>query len=208
MLADLTESRAAAAYAALVEIERLAALLPSAPELADRMALADVITQRHAYFRTALDRYASHDPRDAMTSAAPALDDARQRLEAGDWWEGLATVALSAPLTDELFAALTGDDAGNDFASGHLEADNAASSSDAVPADVSSDSAARWAATRLRAAIDGDPILAARLALWSRRVVGEAIVLARVFGAERYRELSEKLTASHAARLSELGLAG
>jgi hypothetical protein len=73
---------------------------------------------------------------------------------------------------------------------------------------VPPDSAARWAASRLRAAIDSDPVLAARLALWSRRVVGEAIVLARVFGAERYRELSEKLAASHAARLGELGLAG
>jgi tRNA-(MS[2]IO[6]A)-hydroxylase (MiaE)-like len=185
VLADLTETRAAAAYAALIEIERLAALLVSAPGLADRIALTDVIAQRHARFRDVLDRYAAHDPREGMASAGPALDDARRRVEPMDWWEGLAVAALSAPLTDELFAALTGDDASSEPAS------------DAV-----------WAAERLRAAIGEDPVLAARLALWGRRLVGEAIVLARAFGGERYRELAEQLAASHARRLDELGLAG
>ena len=188
MLADLTETRAAAAYAALVEIERLAALLASAPDLADRIALTDVIAQRHARFRDVLDRNAAHDPREGMATAAPALDDARRRVESTDWWDGLAVIALSAPLTDELFAALTGA---------------------AVPTDPGpDDSAARWAGDRLRVAIGEDPVLAARLALWGRRLVGEAIVLARVFGAQQYRELSEQLAASHARRLDELGLAG
>lgn len=194
MLADLTKSRAAAAYAALVEIERLAALLPSAPALADRMALADVIAQRHTRYRAVLDRYAAADAQEVMTSAAPAVDDARRRVEAGDWLEGLAVVALSAPLTDELFAALTGDDAAFDAPEGTSDAAN-------------SDSAARWAASQLRTAVADDPVLTARLALWGRRLVGEAIVLARVFGGERYRELAEQLAADHARRLDELGLA-
>ena len=202
MLADLTETRAAAAYAALVEIERLAALLPSAPVLADRIALADVIAQRHTRFRAVLDRYAARDPQEGMASAAPAVDDARRRVEARDWWEGLAVVALSTPLTDELFAALTGDD--SSFAAAPDSAAPGAASSDLATADP----AASWAAERLHAAIDEDPILAARLALWGRRLVGEAVVLARVFGAERYRELAERLVAGHARRLDELGLAG
>ena len=184
--ADLTESRAAAAaYAALVEVERLAALLAAARELADRMAVAAVIAQRNARLRDALDRYAAPDPQEGMASVAPPLDDARQRVEPADWWEGLAVVALSAPLTDELFAALTSDDANAD-----------------------ADHTTHWAADRLRAAIGEDPVLAARLALWGRRLVGEVIVLARVFGGDRYRELAEFLAARHATRLDELGLAG
>jgi hypothetical protein len=191
VLADLTESRAAAAYAALVEIERLAALLASAPALTDRMALAEVIAQRHARFRGVLDRFAARDPQQQLASAAPALDDARRRVEPGDWWEGLAAVALFAPLTDELFTALTSD--GVDVGG---------------PEDTAPDAAVLWAAERLRPAIDADPVLAARMALWGRRLAGEAIVLARVFGGERYRELADRLAVRHDSRLDELGLAG
>lgn len=212
MLADLTESRAAAAYAALVEIERLAALLASAPALTDRMALAEVIAQRHARFRGVLDRLAARDPQPELASAAPALDDARRRVEPGDWWEGLAAVALFAPLTDELFAALTGDDMDADD-SGHMTDDAGTDANGDADARADTtrdtpDAAALWAVERLRPAIDEDPVLAARMALWGRRLIGEAIVLARVFGGERYRELADRLATRHARRLDELGLAG
>lgn len=216
MLAEPTDSRAAAAYAALVEVERLAALLASAPQLTDRMTLAGMMAQRHARFRDVLDRYAAPDPQAGMASAAPALDDARRRVESGDWWEDLAVIALSAPLTDDLFAALTGDDANIDETAD--TADDAVivpdSDTDADPGVstrsgyAASDPAAQWAAERLRAALDDDPVLAARLALWGRRLVGEAVVLARIFGGPRYRELAETLAARHAERLEELGLAG
>jgi tRNA-(MS[2]IO[6]A)-hydroxylase MiaE-like protein len=202
VLADLTETRAAAAYAALVEIERLAALVASAPGLNDRITLAEMIAQRYARFRDLLQRYAALDASEGMASAAPALDDARRRVESADWWEGLAVVALSAPLTDELFAALAGGDA-----SSRPGSDGSGPAGPALD-DVGPDSVTRWAADRLRAAIGEDPVLAARLMLWGRRLVGESIVLARVFGGERYRELAEQLATSHARRLDELGLAG
>ncbi|HEV2342816.1 MAG TPA: ferritin-like fold-containing protein [Actinocrinis sp.] len=228
MLADLTQSRAAAAYAVLVEIERLAALLASASALTDRISLAEAIAQRHVYFRGVLDRLAAQDPQQPLATAAPALDDARRRIEPGDWWEGLAAIALFAPLTDELFAALTSGEADvSGAARTAVEADAADVASvdvelgDAVLADTASeaggdsevgdtapDAAALWAVERLRPAIDADPVLAARMALWGRRLVGEAIVLARVFGGERYRELADRLAVRHARRLDELGLAG
>lgn len=227
MLADLTQSRAAAAYAALVEIERLAALLASAPALTDRISLAEAIAQRHVHFRGVLDRLAAQDPQQPLASAAPALDDARRRIEPGDWWEGLAAIALFAPLTDELFAALTSGEAdvsgaartaveadAADVASVDVElgdavlADTASEAGDSEVGDTAPDAAALWAVERLRPAIDADPVLAARMALWGRRLVGEAIVLARVFGGERYRELADRLAVRHARRLDELGLAG
>ena len=236
MLADLTESRAAATYAALTEIERLAALIPAAPALADRMAVADVISQRYGRYRELLEELEGHRGRQsAMAQAAPAIDEARRRVEPGDWWEGLAAVALCAPLTDELFGALLGGDAVvfdgapafdeaealdeaelTDEAS-EVPADAVASpdlalaraaSADAVVEAVLVDGAARWAAQRLHAAIDGDPVLAARIALWGRRLVGEAIVLCREFGGERYPELADRLAANHVLRLAGLGLAG
>jgi hypothetical protein len=193
VLADLTETRAAATCAALAEIERLAALIPAAPQLSDRMALADLVARRYARYRALLESAESvRDPRSGMAAASPALDEARLRVSTGEWWEGLAAVALCAPLTDELFGALVGEAA--------------------VPADEASDAAAdaavQWATDRLRTALAEDAVLAARIAMWSRRLVGESIVLARVFGGERYAELADALAVGHLRRVTELGVSG
>ncbi len=201
MQADLTQSRASALYAALAEVERLAALLPMAPELSDRMAVTELLAVRHARYKALLDGfYGAGDLQQRMSSAAPAVDDARSRSTTGDWWEELATIALCAPLTDELFAALLTADGGavGDAAKGDGAADIATSTREA--------DAYTWPVKQLRAAAEADDKLAARLALWSRRLVGEAIVLARVFGGDRYPELANLLAANHARRLAELAL--
>jgi hypothetical protein len=49
-------------------------------------------------------------------------------------------------------------------------------------------------------------VLAARLSLWSRRLVGEAIVLAREFGGDLYPEIAAQLASEHARRMAALGL--
>lgn len=186
MLVDLTKSRAAATYAALTELERLAALIPAAPALADRMAVADQLSQRHRQYRDLLEELeGGRDPEPGMAQAAPAVDEAVRRVEPGDWWEGLAAVALCGPLTDELFGALLADEE-----------------------ESVSDETAHWATERLHAAIETDPVLAARIALWGRRLVGETIVLAREFGGERYPEIANRLAANHLRRLTELGVSG
>jgi tRNA-(MS[2]IO[6]A)-hydroxylase (MiaE)-like len=191
VLADLTESRAAAVYAALAEFERLAELVPSAPGLDDRMALAEAMADRQSRYRSLLDAFGGADElMRGMTAAAPALDGARRRVESSDWWEGVAAAALCAPLTDELFGALLGgDDDGHELGLGQSAAVEIAA----------------WAQQRLRTAIDRDPVLAARIAMWGRRLLGEAIVLCREFGGERYAELADRLAASHARRLTALG---
>jgi hypothetical protein len=200
VLPDLTESRAgAAAYAALAEFERLTALLPLAPGLADRMAVAEVIAQRYARYRELLERAgAAGDPQPAMAAAAPAIEDALRRVESEDWWQALAAAVFGGALTDELFEIMLGDQVG----AAEPEQDGAAS------AGVEAKAADAWAAQRLRAALAEDPVLAARIAMWGRRLVGEAIVLAREFGGERYPELADRLAASHARRLEDFGLAG
>ena len=187
MLPDLTESpAAAAAYAALAEFERLAALPALAPSLADRMAVAEVIAQRHERYRELLGRLGPVDELEpGMTAAAPPIDDARRRVESADWWEALTAAALCAALTDELFDALAGAQ---------------------LDAPAATDTSQVWATERLRTALAEDSVLAARIAMWCRRLVGEAIVLAREFAGERYPELADRLAASHARRLTDLGL--
>jgi hypothetical protein len=189
--ADLTESCAAAAvYAAFAEFERLAALLPLAPSLSDRMAVAQLITHRHAHYRGLVERVQEvSDPQAGagMAAVAAPIDEARRRVESTDWWEALTAVALCGPLTDELFGFLVG------------SAQRAAAEVDGVAA---------WAMQRVRSAVDQDPVLAARLAMWARRLVGEAIVLTRQFGGNRFPELADRLAEAHSSRLAALGLAG
>ena len=220
MLADLTKSPATAAvYAALAEFERLAALLPLAPGLADRMAVAEVIGKRHERYRDLLSRVGvAEGERGGMTAVAAPIDDARRRVESTDWWEALATVALSTPLTDELFELLLDESAHPDASAADDGSaakpgegdDDLAATDDAggdTAADAGGDDPAAWAMRRLQAALDEDPVLSARVAMWGRRLLGEAIVLTREFGGERYPQLADRLAANHARRLGELGLA-
>jgi hypothetical protein len=195
VLSDLTDLRGAAAYAALTDLERLAALSPESPSLSDRAALAAAAQVRFRRYHAALGRLGpSSDPAEAMAPAVPLVDEARRRLDTGDWWEGLLTACLSAPLTDDLFGALLGD----------APADGVATVSDQI--DEGSEQAETWAAERVRAAAGSDPALAARLALWGRRLVGELIVLANRLDEERYPELAERLVGRHNRRLADLGL--
>jgi hypothetical protein len=191
-----TDLRAAALYAALTEFERLAALAPLAPGLADRLAVAHAVDGRYRRLRGALDRLgiAGESPPDAAAAVegpAAAVDDARRRTATADWWEGLVAADLCGVMSDELFGAL-GDDA--DKAEGEAEPVDARAAVPVLPIE------------RIRAALAGDPVLAARLALWGRRLAGESIVMARIFGAQRYPELADRLALAHAARLAELGL--
>jgi tRNA-(MS[2]IO[6]A)-hydroxylase (MiaE)-like len=188
-----TDLRAAALYAALTEFERLAALAPLAPELADRLAVADAVGARYGRLRAALDRLgiAGGVPPDAAAAvegSAAAVDDARRRTATVDWWEGLVAADLCGVLSDELFGALGGD---------ADEVGEPADAQAAVPV---------LPVERIHAALAADPVLAARLALWGRRLAGESIVLARIFGAQRYPELADRLALAHAARLAALGL--
>ena len=198
---------AAAAYAALTELERVNELAANAPGLAERRALADTAAWRYELYQTALARLGGAEPVEAMAPAAAALDDARRRLRTADWWEGLAASNLGAALSDELFGALTEKDASQDG----VAQDGAVQDSDVQDGAVQPTGEAEpaepgWVQLRLSEAVREDPVLAARLSLWSRRVVGEAIVLAREFGGDGYPELAARLAANHENRMAALGL--
>lgn len=196
-----TDLRAAALYAALTEFERLAALAPLAPGLADRIAVADAVDARYQRLRAELDRLGIDggvppDLSAAADGAAKAIDDARRRTATADWWEGVVAADLCGVLSDELFAALGEDEAAREpDASDDAVSDEARAAVPVLPI------------ARISAALAADPVLAARLALWGRRLAGESIVLARIFGADRYPRVADRLALAHSARLVEIGLA-
>ena len=203
---------AAAAYAALTELERVNELAANAPGLAERRALADTAAWRYELYRAALARLGDAEPVEAMAPAAAALDDARRRLRTVDWWEGLAASNLGGALSDELFGTLTANGAPREGSAeedsaeeGRAEESRAETAGTAAPAEPVEPA---WVQLRLSEAVREDPALAARLSLWSRRVVGEAIVLAREFGGDGYPELAARLAANHENRMTALGLEG
>jgi hypothetical protein len=63
---------------------------------------------------------------------------------------------------------------------------------------------AEFAAERLREAIDADPAVAGRLALWARRLVGEALGQAQRVAAE-HESLAALLAGGEVTQLGEIG---
>jgi tRNA-(MS[2]IO[6]A)-hydroxylase (MiaE)-like len=208
---NVSEVMRSGAYAALLEFERTARMIPNAPALADRTALADAAAGQLAAFRGA---QAAPDTAPDATGVPDRgfaqLDATVARTEPRDWWEALATACLWPPLVREVLAG----------GRGPLDAPGGAAGVDPAGVDPAGVETApldtAWAEARLRAALEHDPTLADRLLLCGRRLVGEAIALAFAVGSRAPRDaaadgpgpdaqfaaLAERLTEEHAVRLA------
>lgn len=177
------------AYAELDAYFRLTEDAALAPSLADRAALAGMAVAEFGHFRLLCDQLSALGaPADqAMLPFAPALDAFHARTAPADWLEGLVkayvgdgiaadfyrTVAeLVDPQTRELVLRVLAD-------TGHAE----------------------FVIARVRAAIAADPQLGGRLALWARRLVGEALAQAYRVVADR-RSLAGLLAGAATAKTS------
>jgi hypothetical protein len=161
------------AYAELDAYFRLTEDAALAPSLADRAALAGMAVAEFGHFRLLGERLSAlgAQPDQAMLPFAPALDAFHARTAPADWLEGLvkayvgdgiaadfyrAVAELVDPQTRELVLRVLAD-------TGHAE----------------------FVIARVRAAIAADPHLGGRLALWARRLVGEAL-------AQAYRVVADR----------------
>ena len=161
------------AYAELDAYFRLTEDAALAPSLADRAALAGMAVAEFGHFRLLCERLSAlgAQPDQAMLPFAPALDAFHDRTAPADWLEGLvkayvgdgiaadfyrAVAELVDPQTRELVLRVLAD-------TGHAE----------------------FVIARVRAAIAADPHLGGRLALWARRLVGEAL-------AQAYRVVADR----------------
>jgi len=210
------------AYAELDAFIRLSEDAAMAPTLADKAALGGMAVAEFSHFeriRAELERLGA-DPDEAMQPFTAPLDAFHVRTAPSDWLEGLvkayvgdgiaadfyrAVAQLVDPQTRELVLRVLAD-------TGHAE----------------------FVIARVRAAIAADPQVGGRLALWARRLVGEALAQAYRVVADR-RSLAAllagaapaapgqsgqtgqlgdigrmfaQLTDAHAQRMASLGLAG
>jgi hypothetical protein len=200
------------AYAELVAFYRLSDDGKLAPTLADKAAMAGMAVAEFSHFeriRAELERLGA-DPGQAMGPFTAPLDAFHARTVPSDWLEGLVKAYVGDGIAADFYRA----------AAAVLEPGPRA-----LVLEVLADTGhAQFAVEHVRAAIEADPKVAGRLALWARRLVGEALGQAQRVIAEHppladllvgvgESQLGEmgrmlaELTDAHARRMSALGLA-
>lgn len=203
------------AYGELTAFERIAADGAMSPTIDDKIALASLASGKYAHFTRLGDRLREMGLRveDAMEPFKRPLDEFHAYTAPSDWLEGMVK-------------AYVGDGIGADF---YLEVSNYVDTqTQAIVQTVCGDaSASAFIVERVREAIQDDPRCAGRLALWGRRLVGEALSQAQRVAADRDAlstllvggvdrpgaDLAEigrmlaRMTENHTRRMSSLGLA-
>jgi hypothetical protein len=171
--------------------ERMASDARMAPNLADKAALAGMAAAEFQHFRALCDRLRELDvePEQAMEPFAGPLDTFHDLTAPADWLESLVK-------------AYVGDGIARDFYR-EVAAYMDPRSRDLVREVLADMGQAAFAVDRVRAAIDANPAIAGRLALWARRLVGEALTQAQQVAVDR--EAIVRLLSTQAADLTELG---
>jgi hypothetical protein len=204
----------ALAYGELAAFERLAEDAKFAPTLADKAELAAMASAEFAHFERLRGQLTKigEDPTSAMEPFAAALDEFHRQTAPSDWLEGLVK-------------AYVGDSIASDFyreVAARLDLDTR----ELVLAVLDDTGHASFAVEKVRAAIEAEPRVGGRLALWGRRLMGEALSQAQRVVAQRDAlstmlvggvaegfDLAEvgrmfsRITDAHTKRMAALGLA-
>ncbi|HEX3824655.1 MAG TPA: ferritin-like fold-containing protein [Mycobacteriales bacterium] len=198
------------AYAELTAFERLAGDASLAPTLADKAALAAMAVAEFGHFQVLHDRLASLgvDSTTAMEPFVGPLDAYHDSTRPADWLESLVKAYVGDGFAADFYREL---------------AEFMDDSTQSLVVDVLDDTGhAEFAVAHVRSATEADPAVAGRLALWGRRLVGEALVQAQRIAVDRDElarlivggvgdlaavgELLARLTQRHAERMETLGL--
>ena len=205
---------AAIAYGEISAFERLAEDAKLAPTLEDKVAIAAMASAEFGHVARLRERLAElgADPFEAMAPFRAPIDKFHEYTAPADWYEGL-------------IKAYVGDGMANDFyreIAAYLDADTR----DLIVASLEDSGHSAFVVDRVRAAIAADPRLGGRLALWGRRLMGEALTQAQRVAADRdaltallaggidrpgldlaaLGRMFARITERHAERMAELGL--
>ena len=199
------------AYGELTAFERLASDARLAPSIADKAALATMAAAEFGHYRQLHDHMVAlgADPEKAMAPFVNAVDEFHDTTDPNDWYEGLIKAYVGDGLATDFYREVSAFITDEPTRLLVLE----------VLADTGQ---AEFAVSRVREATAADPALAGRLALWARRLVGEALLQAQKVAVERealiellvggsgdlagLARLLTRLTDNHTARMQALGL--
>jgi len=161
------------AYAQLVAFFRLSDDAALASSLGDKAALAELAVAEFGHFQLLRGRIEEMgaDPAAAMLPFVAALDAFHARTAPSDWLEGLVKAYVGDGIAADFYRTVAT----------LLDAETRA-----LVLEVLADTGhSEFVIGRVRAAIAADPKVAGRLALWARRLVGEAFGQAQRVAAER-----------------------
>lgn len=180
--------------------------LEHAPSLAARVALAEVVRIQAARSGAFTRILQSEDvrPDEAMRPFAETTRDFARAIEGADWYEQVLAIHVVAGLLEDFFVAI---------AAGLPEDDQ-----DAMLRALRGERVHQHLVSLLREAIDATPRLSDRLAVWGRRLVGDALLqmylavngpdqTGRAMPSQKRLEPAfNDIVASHTRRMDELGL--
>ncbi len=191
-----------AAYIQLSLFEDLSRLVAVAPtvEAKDALTRASAISLDRYQGLTAEIRRTGGEPGELMAPYTAGVDYFQRVTQGADFYESVMTCHITAGILDDFFSRL---------ALGLPAADAARISPLYAPSHEP------LLADQLRAGIAENPVLAARLALWGRRLVGDAMLVARSALATppasekdeaKIEPVFTELIAAHTRRMDALGL--
>ncbi len=207
----ITELFALLAYGEVAAFYRLTDEARMAPNLAGRINMASMAAAEMNHYemlRDALDRRGV-DVVPAMTKYAPALENYHRLTTPSTWLEALVKTYVGDALAADFYLEIADT----------LPAEAAS----VVRAVLSETGHSQFVVAEVKAAVTASDRQRHRLALWSRRLLGEAITQAQFVladrdelvdlvvstgeGLTRLTEFFERLQRTHSSRMRELGLA-
>lgn len=160
-------------YAELTAALRMAADALGAPGLGVRLWMGRSAATELEHFERIAARIVEmgHDPETVMAPFAGPVDAFHERTRPGDWLEALIKVYVGDGVARDFYREIAQhvDDASRELIEGVLEVE----------------AQEEFVLRTLHDAIEADPRVAGRLALWARRLVGEAIAQTQYVALER-----------------------
>jgi hypothetical protein len=203
------------AYGELSAFERLATDAAMAPTLAEKAEVAAMACAEFGHFVQLQQRLVElgQDPEEAMRPFVAPLEAFHASTAPSDWLEGLVKAYVGDSIAADFYREIAE----------HLDP-----TTRALVVEVFQDTGhSAFVVDKVRGAITADPRLEGRLALWGRRLLGEALSQAQRVAAERdtltallvggvdrpgvdlveLGRMFTRITEAHARRMESLGLA-
>ncbi len=180
------------AYGELSAFDRLAEDARMAPDLADTVHMVAMASAQFDHYRL-IEARLSDLGADVLVAMAPfhrPFDSFHSLTAPKTWYEGLVKAYVGDGLAADFYREVAA----------HVDPQTRAVAMEALADEAH----AEFAVDRVRAGIAADPDIAGRLALWGRRLVGEAISQAQRVAVDR-TALTQLLTAGADGSGSESG---
>lgn len=203
------------AFGEISACERLVADAQLAPDLRSKVEVATMAAAEFAHFEALRDRLVEmgEDPFAAMDPFEATFTDFHRKTRPADFLEGLVKAYVGDGLAADFYREIAA----------YLDP----STREIVVETLSGTGHSEFVVEQVRAAIERDPRVGGRLALWGRRLMGEALRQAQVLVAERdaltavlaggvetpgldltaISRMFTRITEAHTERMARLGLA-